>query len=110
MAAARWASQMRLRASAAVGDTAAGSDEPGEAAFDHWSEAPVVVGEVAVAPGSAGFDELAVVDGEAQDAAVAGGGAAGLGSGSRGSALEDSVVGGGEATVCPAGQVAVRAV
>jgi hypothetical protein len=46
---------------AAVGDAAAGSDEPGEAAFDHRSELSVVVGVLAVAPGSAGFDEIGVV-------------------------------------------------
>lgn len=57
---------------AAVGDASAGSDEPGEAAFDHWSELSVV----AVAPGSAGFDEFGVVVIELEDPSVAGGGAA----------------------------------
>src|SRR5262245_58548860 len=46
---------------AAVGDASAGSHEPGEGAFDHWSKASIVVGEVAVAPCSAGFDEFGVV-------------------------------------------------
>ena len=60
---------------AAVGDVSAGSDEPREAALDHRSELSVVVGEVAVTPGSAGFDEFGVVVGELQGAAIAGGGA-----------------------------------
>ena len=46
---------------AAVGDSSAGADQPGEAAFDHGPPASVVVGEVAVAPGSAGFGEFGVV-------------------------------------------------
>ena len=60
---------------AAVGDAAAGSHEPGEGAFDHWSPSPVVVGEVAVAPGSAGFDEFGVVGAEDKDSSVVSGGA-----------------------------------
>jgi hypothetical protein len=51
---------------AAVGDASAGSDEPGEAAFDHRSELSVVVGEFAVTPRSAGLEELSVVVGELQ--------------------------------------------
>ena len=86
---------------AAVGDAAAGSDEPGEAAFDHGPPASVVVGEVAVAPGAAGFDELGVMGAEAEDAAVCGGGAA-CSQRAAGVAvpLEDGVVGGGEGRRC----------
>ena len=46
---------------ASVGDTAAGADEPGEAAFDHGPEPLVVGGEVVVSPGASGFDEFGVV-------------------------------------------------
>jgi hypothetical protein len=47
---------------AAVADAAVTtSDEPGDGSFDHGPPLPVVVGEVAVAPGTSGFDEFSVV-------------------------------------------------
>ena len=62
----------------AVGHSAAGSDEPGQAPFDHGPPAAVVVGEVAVAPGPAGFGQFGVVGRESETAAILAGGALGL--------------------------------
>lgn len=51
-------------------------DEPGDGTFDHGPPLAVVRSEVAVAPGSAGFDELVVVFIDAQNPSVLGGCAA----------------------------------
>ena len=60
----------------AIGDASTGSDEPGQAAFDHRAVLSVVVSEVAVAPGASGLDEFGVVEAQDEGPAVVAGRAA----------------------------------
>ena len=96
---------------AAVADAAvAAGDEPGDGSFDHGPPLPVVVGEVAVAPRSAGFDEFGVVIADVEHPSVLRGGASSLQAGSRWQRAPNVALPWGRSvTVCPAGQVAVRA-
>ena len=96
---------------AAVADTAvAVGDEPGDGPFDEWPPLPVVVDADAGPPVGAGGGEQLVVLPDGEDLAVGVGGATGPQRAAVAARSEAGRAARAVVTVCPLGQVTVRAV